>query len=151
MLQPDKQKAQYLSLFLEVLLLLSLDPTSDAEDHLEQMHDAVEAIVSQQRPASAKASSSKQAADDSDEGEEAEPISVLIDLLVTLMQRSSVLLRTVSERVFAAASGDVSEQALQLLLDVSSLSLTTNRHNLIVFSPCCAANHTGSLGVRGRC
>ena len=101
-----------------MLTLLSLDPTSDAEDYLEQMQDAVEAIITQQKPVSAKASSSKEAAEDSDEGEEAEPISVLIDLLVNLMQKSSVLLRTVSERVFAAASGDVSEQALQLLIDV---------------------------------
>lgn len=123
--QADKQKAQYLSFFLEVLTLLSLDPSSDAEDHLEQMQDAIEAIIVEQ-PAPSKATSSKQseqAVDDSDEGEEAEPISVLIDLLVNLMQKSSVLLRTVSERVFAAASGDVSEQALQLLIDVSTAYL----------------------------
>lgn len=118
--QADNRKSQYLSLFLEVLTLLSLDSTGDAEDHLEQMQDAVEAIIVEQQPATSKASSSKQTAEDSDEGEEAEPISVLIDLLVNLMQKSSVLLRTVSERVFAAASADVSEQALQLLIDVSA-------------------------------
>lgn len=83
------------------------------------MTDAVEAIINSTGAASSKATTSQQAAEDSDEGEEAEPVSVLIDLLVDLMQKSSALLRTVSERVFAAASGDVSEQALQLLLDVS--------------------------------
>lgn len=135
-----------------MLTLLSLDPTSDAEDYLEQMQDAVEAIITQQKPASAKASSSKEAAEDSDEGEEAEPVSVLIDLLVNLMQKSSVLLRTVSERVFAAASGDVSEQALQLLIDVSPAretrvaNLTDDIHSFLAI-----ANHPGGVGSRRRC
>ena len=118
-LQADKQKAQYLSLFVEILILLSFDPSGDAVDFLEQMTDAVEALINAQKPASTKPKAAQPAGDDSDEGEEAEPISVLIDLLVELMQKSSALLRTVSERVFSAASGDVTEQALQLLLDVS--------------------------------
>lgn len=88
-------------------------------DSLEQMTDAVEALLNSEQSASSKTKAVQDAGDHSDEGEEAEPVSVLIDLLVDLMQKSSVLLRTVAERVFAAASGEVSEQALQLLLDVS--------------------------------
>lgn len=52
---------------------------------------------------------------------EAEPISILIDLLVDILQKPAVLTRTVAERVFTAFSGEVKEQALQLLLDVSRL------------------------------
>lgn len=66
-------------------------------------------------------SKAKKQASAEEAGEAAEPISVLIDLLVNLLQKRSVLLRTTAERVFAAFSGEVGEQALQLLTDVSFL------------------------------
>lgn len=100
---------------------MAYDPDGDAQMYLEQLHDGVEALLTG-ASTGARPSTSNEAADDSDDGEEAEPISVLIDFLLNLMQKSSVLLRTVSERVFAAASGEIGEQALQLLLGVSKIS-----------------------------
>ena len=95
-----------------MLLLQSYDTEHDNSELLEQMSDAVDLLV----PVS-KNGNVARAMDDDEEGEAVEPIAVLADLMVNLLQRPSVFLRTVVERVFAGFSGDVSEQALQLLLD----------------------------------
>lgn len=89
---------------------------------LEELHDAIDSLFFSppSAPTNGKNTITATAVDedeDENDGEAAEPISVLIDLLVSLLQRPSVLLRTVAERVFAAYSGEVKEQALGLLLD----------------------------------
>jgi len=114
--QPDKNRSDAISLLVQVLLLQAYTPESGATDGLEQLRDAVEALF----PASSSSYASKTPAqpEDDDEGVEAEPISILIDLLVDILQKPAVLTRTVAERVFTAFSGEIKEQALQLLLDV---------------------------------
>lgn len=91
----------------------SYDTDQDILDPLEQLVDAVDLLV----PSSKKGKAAARSEVDDEDGEAAEPVSVLADLLVSLLQRPSVLLRTTVERVFSAFSGEISVQSLQLLLD----------------------------------
>jgi len=106
----DERRRQASMLLTEVLLLQSCDPDGDALDLLEELSDAIKSLFFAPKQ---KAKASKT----DDGGEAAEPVSVLIDLLVNLLQKPSVLLRTTAERVFAAFSSEVGGQALQLLTD----------------------------------
>jgi DNA polymerase phi len=99
-----------MAFLIQVLLLLSYDPEDDIVENLEELRDATEALFFPTK-------NDKAANGDEEDGEEAEAISVLIDLLVTLLQKPSTFVRTTAERVFTAFSGEVKEQALQLLLD----------------------------------
>lgn len=97
---------------MEVLVLQSYDAGQDLEEVLEQLVDAIDLLIDSAKQGKGAASTAHD-----EEGEAVEPISALADLMVSLLQRPSVLLRTTVERVFAAFSGEFSEQALQLLLD----------------------------------
>ena len=80
--QKDQQRAKPMAFLMQVLLLLSYDPEDDIVENLEELRDATEVLFFPSKNGTA-------ANGDAEDGEEAEPISVLIDLLVTLLQKPS--------------------------------------------------------------
>ena len=61
---------------------------------------------------------------DSEDGEAPEPATVLVNLLLELLHRPSVFIKSISQSVFSGFSNEIGEQAMDLLLDVSTVSLT---------------------------
>ena len=133
-----------MALLIEVILLQSYEPEGSAAELFEGLEDAAKALffpsnngrmmsnVNGNSNGNARHADEVDEDDEDEEGEEAEPIAVLINFLVDLLQRPAVLLRTTVERVFAAFSGEIGEQALQLLVDVGAPHVTSPQEPILM-------------------
>jgi hypothetical protein len=61
--------------------------------------------------------------DEDNEGEEAQPTTVLVNLVADLFALSSPLLRKAGEEAFKAYSEQIGEQAVRLLLEVRAICI----------------------------
>lgn len=64
---------------------------------------------------------------DEEDGEAPEPTTVLIDVLLELLHRPSAFIKSVAQTVFTGFSAELGEQAMDLLLDVSSFLVLRRR------------------------
>lgn len=55
----------------------------------------------------------------SDDGEEPEPTTVLVDLLLELLHRPSAFVKGISQSAFTGFADELGEQGMELLLEVS--------------------------------
>ena len=57
---------------------------------------------------------------DSNDDEEPEPATVLIDLLLELLHRPSAFIKSVAQTVFTGFANEIGEQGMELILEVRS-------------------------------
>lgn len=70
--------------------------------------------------ASKKRSGPRRSSIDGDAEEDAEPVDVLVDSIIGMLEQSTAYLRTVANQVFSLLSGSVKGTTIDLILRVST-------------------------------
>ncbi|KAI8381420.1 DNA polymerase phi-domain-containing protein [Radiomyces spectabilis] len=99
-------------LFLNVLLHGLIDE-SESESLLEELLDCYEKMYPKK-----KASDKKKSKKTTEEQDEPQPIEVIVDMLVSFLTNASPVLKNSAEQVFENFSSQMTEQSLQVLLNV---------------------------------
>lgn len=99
------------SLLLLSVVLQSYDNMEGVADVLDELASASSMLFTAKSP---KKSKGKQQV--SEEGEEPSPMAVLVDVLVSLLERSSAFLRTMAINAFTAFTPEVDEEALDMII-----------------------------------
>ncbi|TIA92729.1 hypothetical protein E3P99_00514 [Wallemia hederae] len=100
------------SLLLLSVVLQSYDSIEGIADVLSELASASSMLFAAKSPKKNK--SKKQ---DSEEDEEPSAMAVLVDVLVSLLERSSAFLRTMAINAFTAFTPEVDEEALDMILE----------------------------------
>ncbi|KAI5479615.1 DNA polymerase phi subunit [Pseudohyphozyma bogoriensis] len=98
---------------VEGVLLLSYDEGEDSSEALEAIKDCVTVLFPDIFP---KPEDEDEEMDD-EEGDEPEPATVLIDLVLELLHRPSAFVKGVAQTVFTGFAGELGEQGLELILE----------------------------------
>ncbi|KAK4058782.1 DNA-directed DNA polymerase [Microbotryomycetes sp. JL221] len=113
-LKGDDERQKAARALAEGVLLLSYDEGEETMEALEQLSDCLPLLFPAQL--SAKAPTPEDSGDDED-GEEPEPATVLVDLVLELLHRPSAFVKGIAQRAFVGFSEDLSEQGMELLLE----------------------------------
>jgi len=106
-------------LLLLQMAMQQLVDVKESSSVLEELMEVHAKEAEKLKPAKKKAAAKKKTDEEEDDDEEeAESVEVLTDILLSLLLKSSGLLRDVVKRVFEAISGEVSQGAFGLLLRV---------------------------------
>ncbi|KAL8283181.1 hypothetical protein RQP46_005959 [Phenoliferia psychrophenolica] len=108
-----KQNARGL---VEGVLLLSYDEGEEASEALEGLMDCLPTLFPKEITARAPAADEDDEMDSNDD-EEPEPATVLIDLLLELLHRPSAFIKSVAQTVFTGFAEEIGEQGMELILE----------------------------------
>ncbi|TIB82805.1 hypothetical protein E3Q22_00072 [Wallemia mellicola] len=97
-------------LLLLSVILQSYDNMDGISDVLEELASASSMLFAAKSPKKNKKAATEE------EGEEPSAVAVLVDVLVSLLERSSVFLRTMAINAFTAFTSEVDEEALEMIL-----------------------------------
>ncbi|KAK4053864.1 DNA-directed DNA polymerase [Microbotryomycetes sp. JL201] len=111
----DDQRQKAARSLIEGVLLLSYDEGEETVEALEQLSDCLPLLFPDILPA--KISNEKSDDDEDAEGEEPEPATVLVDLVLELLHRPSAFVKGVAQRAFVSFSEDLTDQGMELLLE----------------------------------
>ncbi|KAM0792376.1 hypothetical protein ACM66B_005056 [Microbotryomycetes sp. NB124-2] len=100
---------------IEGVLLLSYDEGEETVEALEQLSDCLPMLFPDTLPAKSTDNASED--DEEGEGEEPEPATVLVDLVLELLHRQSAFVKGIAQRAFVSFSDDLTEQGMELLLE----------------------------------
>ena len=115
----DVRRATARSL-VEGALLLSYDEGAEASEALDQLIDTLPALFPDLIEAAPKEPSSDDEDDEmagEDDGDEPEPATVLVDMLLELLHRPSAFIKGVVQSVFIGFADELGEQGMELLLE----------------------------------
>ncbi|KAK4703351.1 DNA polymerase phi, partial [Phenoliferia sp. Uapishka_3] len=112
----DERKQTARSL-VEGVLLLSYDEGEEASEALEGLKDCIPTLFPNDVPARTSAPEEDEEMDSNDDGEEPEPATVLIDLLLELLHRPSAFIKSVAQTVFTGFAEEIGEQGMELILE----------------------------------
>ncbi|ORX80479.1 hypothetical protein BCR32DRAFT_327691 [Anaeromyces robustus] len=109
----DKEEIMQLKAFESLLVHLAILIHSDTEEAIANIDDIVNCYI---RIFPAETKKSKKNA--KVEEEEANPIEVLVDVLLSFLLKPSLLLRNLTEKVFKAFCGKLTKNAITLIINV---------------------------------
>jgi DNA polymerase phi len=111
--EADKAALDSLALLYALVVFQLLNGEADAAGVLEELGLCYDKLVSKK----------KKAAEDDEEGdEEADASQVLVEILMSLISKPSLLLRKVAQHVFTAFAPQITSEGLALMTDVLSAS-----------------------------
>jgi DNA polymerase phi len=112
----DKEEIIQLKAFESLLVHLVILIHSDAAEAISNIDDIVNCYIRIFPTENKK--SKKNASKDENEEEEANPIEVLVDVLLSFLLKPSLLLRNLTEKVFKAFCSKLTKNAITLIVNV---------------------------------
>ncbi|OUM63775.1 hypothetical protein PIROE2DRAFT_9639, partial [Piromyces sp. E2] len=113
----DKEEIVQLKAFESLLVHLVILIHSDAAEAVSNIDDIVNCYI-RIFPAETKKSKKNAAKNEEEEEEEANPIEVLVDVLLSFLLKPSLLLRNLTEKVFKAFCSKLTKNAITLIINV---------------------------------
>jgi len=111
----DKEEIMQLKAFESLLVHLTILIHSDAAEAISNIDDIVNCYIRIFPPETKRSKTKKNA---KSEEEEANPIEVLVDVLLSFLLKPSLLLRNLTEKVFKAFCSKLTKNAITLILNV---------------------------------